>query len=276
MVIPKLLALDLDETTLDRQGKLPPENRRALEAAIDWGIHVVVATGRAMASISEEIRAFPGIEYAIGGNGATLFRLKTGEILRHCMLPAKIPAQVLELSRGEDLTYEAVVNGTAHGQQDYIDDPTRYMADARTAAYVQTTRRPVPDIQAFIRAHENQLESMDLVLGNMETKQRMQEKLKMLSGVYITSSVPRLLEISHRDSGKHRALKWLAEYLNIDARECAAFGNGDNDAEMLRWAGTGIAVQNATEACLAAADYVTAAHDDGGVAKALETLWGIG
>lgn len=276
MVNPKLLALDLDETTLDRQGRLPPENRRALEAAIARGIHVVVATGRAMASISEEMREFPGIEYAIGGNGATLFRLKTGEILRHCMLPEEIPAQVLELSRGENLTYEAVVDGTAHGQQDYIDDPTRYMADARTAAYVQSTRRPVPDIQAFIRAHRGELESMDLVLGDLATKQRMQEKLKTLDGVYITSSVPRLLEISHQNSGKHRALRWLAEYLNIAPGECAAFGNGNNDAEMLRWAGTGVAVKNATEICLGAADYVTADHDDAGVAKALKTLWGIG
>lgn len=275
MVIPKLIALDLDETTLDRQGRLPPENRRALEAAIDRGIHVVVATGRAMASISEEIREFPKIEYAIGGNGATLFRLKTGEILRHCMLPKEVPDRVLELSQGEHLTYEAVVDGTAHGQQDYIDDPTRYMADARTAAYVQSTRRPVPDILKFIRAHRGELESMDLVLGDLETKQRMQEKLKALNEVYITSSVPRLLEISQKDSGKHRALAWLAEYLKIAPGECAAFGNGDNDAEMLRWAGTGIAVENATELCLSAADHVTAAHDEAGVAKALKNLWGI-
>jgi len=49
-----------------------------------------------------------------------------------------------------------------------------------------------------------------------------------------------------------------------------ACGNADNDAEMLRDAGMGVAVANAMESCLAAADDITDSNDEDGVAKAVE------
>ena len=45
-MVMKCVALDLDGTTLDRQGKLSPANRQAIEAAIAQGVHVVIASGR--------------------------------------------------------------------------------------------------------------------------------------------------------------------------------------------------------------------------------------
>ena len=61
----------------------------------------------------------------------------------------------------------------------------------------------------------------------------------------------------------------MAERLGIPAGAVAAFGDGDNDVDLLTWAGCGIAVANATPACLAAADAVTRDHRENGVA------WGI-
>ena len=49
----------------------------------------------------------------------------------------------------------------------------------------------------------------------------------------------------------------------------AAFGDGDNDVDMLAYVGRGIAVANATPACLAAADLVTGRHDEDGVAQGI-------
>ena len=55
-----------------------------------------------------------------------------------------------------------------------------------------------------------------------------------------------------------------------DADETMAFGDGGNDVAMLRAAGAGVAMGNACDEALAAADYVTASVDDDGIRRALE------
>ena len=60
--------------------------------------------------------------------------------------------------------------------------------------------------------------------------------------------------------------------LSVAPEHIAAFGNGDNDADMLSFAGLGIAVANASEKCLAAADYICPKNDEHGVAQTIEKL----
>ena len=54
-VTPKLIALDLDETTLNQQSCLSPGNRAALEAAVSAGIEIIIASGRSLDTLPEEM-----------------------------------------------------------------------------------------------------------------------------------------------------------------------------------------------------------------------------
>lgn len=273
--MPRLVALDLDETLLDQDSRLSPGNRSALEAAVKQGVAIAIATGRAFETVPEDILGFPGVRYAICSNGAGVYELSTGKALvRYQLNPAAV-ARVLSLAEGENLTYEAFINGRAYAQRDYVEDPSGYMTDAATVQYVQASRRPVPDILAFVRQHQAELDSLDLVAGDMTVKKSMMEKLAAVDGIYVTTSVPRLVEISDMSCGKHRALAFLADYLGIPRERVCAFGNADNDADMLLWAGTGIAVANSSPACLRAADVVTAHYLEDGVAQALKNCFGI-
>ena len=267
---PKLIALDLDETTLNRQSRLSPGNRAALEAAIADGIEIVIASGRSLDTLPEEMTNFPGIRYAICGNGAMVYDLAEHAVLVQHFLPPETAAQVLSLSQGEFLTYEGFVDGCAYAQIDYVNCPTDYLCGENSAAYIQATRRPVPDIAAFLLEHKTRLDSLDIVVGNLQVKETMLQRLKTLSGIYITSSVPHLIEISNEACGKHRGLAFLAEHLGIPQSAVCAFGNADNDADMLTWAGLGIAVANGSPACRAAADIITADYLEDGVARAFE------
>ena len=98
------------------------------------------------------------------------------------------------------------------------------------------------------------------------------DRAKRLQGVSVTSSSPRLIEISDSRAGKGAALKRLAQMLSVAPEHIAAFGNGDNDADMLSFAGLGIAVANASEKCLAAADCICPENDANGVAQTIEKL----
>lgn len=271
-VTPKLIALDLDETTLNQQSCLSPGNRAALEAAVSAGIEIVIASGRSLDTLPEEMTHFPGIRYAICGNGAMVYDLAAHAVLAQHFLPPETAEQVLRLSKGAFLTYEGFVDGCAYAQTDYIRDPAVYLCGTTTAAYVQATRRPVADIQDFLLAHHAHLDSLDLIVGNLRVKEDMLERLRALPGVYITSSVPHLIEISNEACGKHRGLAFLAAHLGSPQSAVCAFGNADNDADMLRWAGLGVAVANGSPACLAAADAVTGHYLEDGVAQAFDTL----
>lgn len=274
-MMPKLIALDLDETTLDRESRLSPRNRDALQRAMEKGVEIVVATGRPMDTVPREIREFPGLRYAITGNGAAVYDMTTGAALLRHLVPETAVEQIIGLIQGEPATLEVFIQGRAYAQADYIRHPEAFMADEQTRRYVQSTRNPVPDIVAFARDHRQELDSIDLVVADLDTKARLREKLKQVDGVYITTSVPRLLEISNQACGKHRGMEFVAKLLGLRQEDTAAFGNADNDADMLKWAGFGVAVENASGACKAAADYIAAAHWDDGVAQVFEGIFGI-
>lgn len=289
----RMIALDLDRTTLNREGHLSQENRRALEEAIRAGIYVVPASGRAAGSFPAEIMELPGLEYLITSNGAAVYRMgkksckpdtlpsadsrsgsaemrETGSSLsclqRFLLQPAMV-RKVMELTEQAGITYEALVEGKAYTDPAYISDPTGFGAVREAVPYIRRTRIPVEDIRGFLRSHENQLDSLDIIVGDPEKKKQLMALLnKECADIYVTSSVEQLIEISDRRAGKHSAVKFLRERLEIAPEEVAAFGDGDNDAEMLREAGVGIAVENASPACLAAADAVTRSCDENGVA----------
>ena len=269
----KLLALDLDDTTLNERSELSPGNRAALLEAHRQGIEIVIASGRAYDTLPREMLSFPGVRNAITSNGAGVYRVDTGEVILHRTLPEGAVEQILRLTEGLHLTFEAFVDGKAYCDRRFHENPFEFVENASGAAYVRATRRPVEDIVAFIREHRKELDSLDLVVDGPETKREMEQRLKTVDSVYITSSESRLIGLSHRDCGKHRALAFLCEYLGIPRETVVAFGNGDNDADMLSWAGLGVAVANASPGCLAAGDLVAENYLEDGVGKTLKRLF---
>ena len=88
----------------------------------------------------------------------------------------------------------------------------------------------------------------------------------------ITRSRPHFCEIGPFGAGKEVALAALAHDMGIDRKDVIAFGDGPGDAEMLKWAGTGVAVANGHPDALAAADVVVEGLPGIGVAEYLRQL----
>ncbi len=85
----------------------------------------------------------------------------------------------------------------------------------------------------------------------------------------ITKSKDYFLEFGNENAKKSIALKALAESLGIKREEILAIGDGMNDLDMLEYAGTGVAMENAAEEAKEVADYITDTNDNHGVAKAI-------
>lgn len=279
----KCIALDLDRTTLDSQGHLSEENRTAIGRAASAGIHVVVASGRSLDSLPAEITEIPGVRYAITSNGAAVYDLCERKCLRQFkMTPESVEDILRHTEQGRmkieyleetEISYEAFIDGRAFAESRYVADPVRFGAMPQAIPYIQSTRRPIEDMRTFIRDHKSELDCIDLVVKSEEMKNKLWKNLREnVSDVYITSSVKQLLEISHRDAGKESGAKFLLEYLGLTREELAAFGDGDNDSGLLKYAGIGFAVANASPECREAADEIVASNDEYGVAQGINKI----
>ena len=139
--------------------------------------------------------------------------------------------------------------------------------------YVQNTRIPVADFPAFIREHAGKLDSFDMIIGEQSCFREVKAFIaENVSNIYMTSSMERMLEISSKDAGKASGLRYVLDELGLEPGHAIAFGDGDNDADMLTFAGLGVAMANAMPLCLKSADYIGKSNDEDGVAEILEFL----
>ena len=268
----RCIALDLDRTTLNEHARLSEGNRQALEYAISKGVHIVIASGRGFASLPKDVISVPGIEYAITSNGASVYHIPSGKRLMSYTLAPESVQKILDLTAGMHLAYEAFIDGVAYAQADYVENPGLYGA-ANATQYIRSTRHPVSNFHTFLLDHSNELESIDLVVSSEAQMAELRPLLESnIPDLYITSSVHQLLELSHRDAGKHSGVRFVSDLLGISPLQVAAFGDGDNDVDMLSFVGCGIAVENASPSCLAAADFVTGHHRDDGVANGIYNI----
>ena len=272
----RLIAMDLDQTALNREGRLSEHTQRVLEELLERGIQVVPASGRPLAAFPEDVMALKGLQYAIASNGTAIYHLPSNACLARFSLDPQIALDVLELTKGLPVAYEFYIHGKAWASRDYVEHPERYGAFGKAVAYIRATRSPFADAGEFLKRCGRDLDCMDVVAAEESLKRRLMEIIsRRCRGVYVTTSDSRLIEISNERAGKHRALACLAAYLRIGAEGIAAFGDADNDAEMLKSAGVGIAMGNATPACREAADYVTRSHEEDGVAWGIREILGL-
>ena len=167
--------------------------------------------------------------------------------------------RILSLTEKGDVAYEGFIRGKAFAGEEYVKDPVRFGATRQAVDYVQRTRQMEPDIRAFLLSHKKAIWAL---LG------------KAIPDIYITSSIVQLIEISSLYSGKHNGVRFIADQLGLSMEEVAAFGDADNDADMLKEAGVGIAVGNASGLAMEAADMVVPHHDRDGVAAGIYQLLG--
>lgn len=96
----------------------------------------------------------------------------------------------------------------------------------------------------------------------------------MVAGGQWVRTGPAFYETLPAGSSKGVAMRLLCERLGVARSDVVAFGDSENDLELLAWVGLGIAMAHASAAVRASAAAVTAGNDQDGVAQALEPLLG--
>ena len=115
------------------------------------------------------------------------------------------------------------------------------------------------------------MDKIQALFSNIEDKEKARlEVLKAVSDVEVTGAVLNNVEVNAKGIHKGNALVKLGEVLNIKMEEIMAFGDGNNDIQMLEAVGVGVAMANSVPEVLAVADMVAPSNNEDGVAKIIE------
>ena len=267
------IAADLDGTLLDSNKRLSEKTERILGALAAAGIPFIPATGRPVFAIPQQVLALPGVRYAVVSNGVAVYDVAARKPVYAKYLPADFVPQLLEVMDGEDVEYECMYAGRAYIASAVYNKLEQLHPNPAAAQYFHDTRTPLENLEAFMRAHAQALEAVDLRL-NPCRRELLRAKIESACPpVYITASEPGRLEISCAGSGKHRGVEKACTLLGVSTAGLVTFGDNDNDLEMLLHAALGVAVENATPACRDAAGRICPSNDEDGVAQALAALF---
>lgn len=266
----KLIALDLDGTTLNNDGVISETNREALRKAADNGVNIVIATGRPKSALPKDVFEIDAIRYVLTSNGARITDLKENRnIYENCLSPLTAEKAV-ELLRQYNYVIECFIDGAAYIEKAYYDQVKRSGNSFRNVSYILNTRNPVEDIYQFILDNKASIENINVNFEDISEKPAMREKLLTIPEATITSSFNHNLEIGGATTSKAEALRCMGKILDIKQEEMMAVGDSPNDIAMLKASGFPVAVGNAKDEVKAVAEYVARTNHEDGVADAVE------
>ena len=265
----KLLAIDMDGTLLNEEKHIDIPQKEAVQKAIEAGIKVVLCTGRPLFGVLPvygelELEKYNLDEYVILNNGCSLRKTTNWELLDNKEITREDVIYLDKLRKGYNLDL------TVSNDDDYFvvgDKANKYTIEDGKLVYVDI--KPISLEEATSGKHTF---FKSMYLGEEEEIQRFKnDNENLLKDKYdaVLSQI-HIFEMLPFGTNKAAALKELAEKLGIKREEIMTIGDGNNDVEMLEFAGIGVAMGNGTESAKKAANYVTDTNENHGVAKAIE------
>jgi Cof subfamily protein (haloacid dehalogenase superfamily) len=240
---------------------LRPRTAAAVAAVRATGAHVIVVTGRMFRAVRPYLEQARLTDPVVCYQGAVVADPTTGTFLRHVPIPRERALEALD-----------AVTAAGFHVNCYLDD-TLYVAEvtpeARAYADFQHIEiHAVGDLRAWLEDDPTKL----VAVGDPAALDDLEGELKprFHGRLYVSKSLPYFLEFAHPNVSKGAGLEFVARRLGFGAEETVACGDGENDRELLDWAGFGVAVANAHEEILARADLVVPPVDEEGVATLLE------
>ncbi|MGX7245802.1 Cof-type HAD-IIB family hydrolase [Enterococcus quebecensis] len=263
----KLLALDMDGTTLNSSHSLSLNTINAINSFAEKGVKVVFATGRMPSAVAEHLTHIKSDGLVVTHNGALVKNILTNEVLVKKTVDAKVTKTVIDYARKFKLTLH--IN---------LEDSTLIEKDSdKSDLYADELRIDLKKVTNFDEI--NELPISLLLISQKELLENFLELYKKSDGLnfdYVLmpwNEDDWMLQLLPPNTSKGNAVIELANRLNIDpSKEVISFGDSYNDFELIKGTFFGVAMDNACKELKIIADYVTKSNDNDGVAFVLEQL----
>lgn len=270
----KLLALDVDGTLFDDSGKISQASIDAMNQAREAGIEVVPTSGRDYDGIPWDQLEKVDINYVITTNGSAVYEAKTKKCLYEKYLDSGKMIPIFEYLLKKEIYINVFVDGVNYTPvqvYSYIDnlDLPDYVIQ-----HMKENRKGITDLIEYLKNGDAKMQKATLNFQKQENgeflnRKEVQEYLEKYPDIKVVDGGFDNLEFTKAGTNKAAGLKFLAGHLGMTMDEVMAVGDSENDIEMLREAGLGIAMGNASDEVKEVADEITLDNEHEGVAAAI-------
>lgn len=263
----KMIACDFDDTLSDSTSFASEKNRQAIAEYVARGGKFVLSTGRMISAIIPHAKYLGLKGEVIGYQGAVIADIETGKFYNEETIPYESALKVARKLDAEGVYYQIYVH------DDYvIPAETEYAEEYAKYTFEPPVIAGMP-LSEYIE--KNGISPVKMLI--ITPPEKVDGYIDELSAEYgdeflINTSKKFVVEIIRGDVNKAKAVAALASKYGIKREEIIAIGDSLNDVPMVKYAGLGVMVANASDKALAVADYVAPSCDDDGVAYVIENI----
>ncbi|KQB83575.1 Cof-type HAD-IIB family hydrolase [Corynebacterium oculi] len=256
----RLVAVDMDGTFLDGQGKIPEAFWDLYPRLVRAGITLVPASGRQLATLQDLFGPLGKDLHFIAENGTVVYA--EGKIISTTPMRAHSARALIDAAYASPTRMETVVCTPTMAyvdRPDIVDEVAKYY---HRVSAVKDLHEAVDD-SVIKMAFYTEADAETVALPMLHAAAP--EEQPAVSGKH-------WIDVMSPEANKGRALEQLSEALGIPLNRTIAFGDYLNDLEMLRTAGTAYAMSNAHPRIKEAADHIAPPNTEAGVLTVLEGL----
>jgi Cof subfamily protein (haloacid dehalogenase superfamily) len=260
----KALALDLDGTLTNSRKEVSDGNKEAVRDAIRRGTKIILASGRpeiGVLPVAKDLDLFRLGGYILSYNGGKIIDCTSGRVIRSKAIPSDCHASICSAAKkfGIDLiSYDTKSIIAENTESEYLKIEERCCCCKARKVDSLLEALPDPVIKFLAMAsHEKLIPLKDFLNETLGDR------------IHAFFSEPFYLEITAKGIEKASSLELLGESLGVRSDELIACGDGFNDISMLRYAGMGVVMGNASDEIKQYGDYIAPTNDDDGVAHVI-------
>ena len=261
----KVIVMDVDGTLTNKEKKITQKTKAALKMAQEQGMILVLASGRptsGLLNLAKELEMDQHQGLLVSYNGSQVIDLSTKAILLNNPLSISEAKSILRHLKQFNLT--PMIDDGVHL---YVENVDGYLVEYETKGNAFILKE-VDDLEAFVEFECHKI----LTSGMPDYMEEIFEDMKYPFNEQFNCifTAPFYVEYTAKGIDKAKALETVLNHLGCQKEEVVAFGDGHNDASMLKYVGLGIAMENAVQALKDIAHFVTFSNEEDGIAYALE------
>ncbi len=268
---------DLDGTLLADDKTLRSETADALNELHANNINVVIATGRNFNGAMSVLKGINSIKYIITSNGAAIFEVSNPVPILRNEMKNELVLSLCDLLDMENIIFDPFINGQAYTEEKNIEHIKNLNVPDSVKEFIIANRKTVPSITDLLKTERCDVEKVTINFKTLSdgTLFKREETINIINSLDILSCVTggsNNVEVTLKDATKGNAIIKVLEMLNSDTDSAMAFGDSENDLDMIKTVKYGIAMGNAQDIVKNSAYYIAKSNNENGVAKALKEL----
>ncbi len=264
-----MMCIDMDGTLLNSKHVINEENIEAIKKATEKGVLIAVCTGRLFTSAAYFADLIGVKTPVIASNGAYIRDKNTDKVIYKSLLGNDNCNKIMNILRKYNIyphfnSYDSIFTEKIVYSSEFYSRMNETLP-----RYRRIKIKLVENWENVFKEYEGEI--LKCIAIDQDIDKLKLAKMEMLKeeDLEVVSSWENNFEVMQKGVSKGKAVNILAKHYSINREDIICIGDSENDLSMIKFAGLGIAMGNASDYIKKNSDYVTVTNDESGVAKAI-------